>query len=183
MTTQPNSQGGSEPTTDPIAEKLRDKYTFLKPCLVSTEPDAHTVGIKIGVQSFHLDGYQENKESAEWFRLMLGKAFATLTADARADSAARIAELEGKIQTMKNSVTMACVELPNVSDYIQQIEANKDALRAELLQAGRALEFLLDMQNGVPLLDREKQYNQSVDASRAALSLPHLTALLKQEGR
>lgn len=53
--------------------ELRDKYTILKPCCVAGVPDAHTVWIQVGVQSFCLDGYH-TKAEAEWMRLMVGKA-------------------------------------------------------------------------------------------------------------
>lgn len=62
----------------PTAELLRDAFTYIQPCCVDGEPDAHTVWIKVGVQSFSIDGYQDTKEEAEWMRLMLGKAFLTM---------------------------------------------------------------------------------------------------------
>lgn len=55
--------------------ELAKKYTSIKPCIVDGEPDAHTTQIKIGNQSFRIDGYQETKEEAEWMCEMLGKAF------------------------------------------------------------------------------------------------------------
>ncbi len=58
------------------AEKFRDEYTFSQPCCVNGEPDAQTVWLKIGNQSFSLDGYHGSEEVA-YFRLMLGKALAT----------------------------------------------------------------------------------------------------------
>jgi hypothetical protein len=60
------------------AKRLREQFTFIKPCCVEGEPDAHTTWIKVGVQSFSLSGYQETKESAEWYRDMLALAFETI---------------------------------------------------------------------------------------------------------
>lgn len=54
--------------------RLRDKYTFCQPIIVDDEPDAHTVWLKVEGQSFCLDSYWANKEEAEWFQAMLGKA-------------------------------------------------------------------------------------------------------------
>ncbi len=61
-----------------LAELLRDEHTFSKPCCVNETPDAHTVWLKIGNQSFCIDGYQETKKAADWMRFMLGKALANL---------------------------------------------------------------------------------------------------------
>ena len=60
------------------AEQLRDEFTLSKPCCVDGTPDAQTVWLKIGVQSFCLDGYQDTKEEADWMRLTLGKALKNL---------------------------------------------------------------------------------------------------------
>lgn len=65
---------------DELATTLRDKYTFARPICVDETPDAHTVWVKIGVQSFCIDGYQDTKEEADWMRLMIGKAFVTMLA-------------------------------------------------------------------------------------------------------
>ena len=79
-----NTPKTTEPTapavasSDLLAETLRDKYTFSRPCCVDETPDAQTVWLKIGNQSFCIDGYQDTKEEADWMRLMLGKALATL---------------------------------------------------------------------------------------------------------
>ena len=56
------------------SERFKEKYTFKKPCCIDGEPDAQTVWIKIGGQSFQLDGYQDDEESADWYRHMIGKA-------------------------------------------------------------------------------------------------------------
>lgn len=63
------------------AEYLRDKYTFAKPCVVGGDeefPEAQTVWLKIGVQSFRLDGFFETKQDAEWTRSMLGVALLSM---------------------------------------------------------------------------------------------------------
>lgn len=69
-------------TEDELAIILRDKYTFARRVCVDETPDAHTVWIKIGVQSFCIDGYQDTKKEADWMRLMIGKAFVTMLATA-----------------------------------------------------------------------------------------------------
>lgn len=74
----PLPQGQSVPTGQATPEMLRDKYTFSRECCVDGEPNARTVWIKIGNQSFSLDGYQDDEETADWMRLMLGKAFAVM---------------------------------------------------------------------------------------------------------
>lgn len=67
-----------EAALDELAKNMRDKYTMKKPCLVNDDgtPDAHTVWLVVGVQSFCLDGYMDTAEEADWMRLMLGKALA-----------------------------------------------------------------------------------------------------------
>lgn len=63
---------------DELALRLAHLYTFKRPVCVNETPDAHTVWLKIGVQSFCIDGYQDTAEEAEWMRLMLGHALATV---------------------------------------------------------------------------------------------------------
>ncbi len=58
-----------------------DKFTLAKPCCVDGTPDAHTVWLKIGVQSFCIDGYQDTKEDADWMRKMLAKALMNFLLD------------------------------------------------------------------------------------------------------
>lgn len=67
-----------------LAQRLRDKFTFAKPCIVHDAPDAQTVWIKVGDQSFQIDGYQETKADADWMRLMIGKALLSLLLDTEA---------------------------------------------------------------------------------------------------
>ena len=55
--------------------RVRNSYTVAKP---RADNITYTVWIKIGNQSFCLDGYQETKENAEWMRTMLGKALLTV---------------------------------------------------------------------------------------------------------
>ena len=69
------------------AEKLRDKYTRSRPVCVEGCPTAQTVWLRIGVQAFCLDGYQETKREANWMRLMLGKALETLLVNETAQAA------------------------------------------------------------------------------------------------
>ena len=55
------------------------EFTFLKPCIVENEPDAHTVWLKVGPQEFCVSSIAcETKEEAEWMRLMLAKAIVAL---------------------------------------------------------------------------------------------------------
>lgn len=55
-------------------EQLRNNFTAQKRCCVDGEPEARTVWLQVGNQSFGLDGYQDNDQEAEWMRLMLAKA-------------------------------------------------------------------------------------------------------------
>jgi hypothetical protein len=67
---------------DELVGKLRDKYTMCKPCGADVAPDAHTVWLKVGVQSFCVTVLPcETKKSAEWMREMLAKALATVVAE------------------------------------------------------------------------------------------------------
>lgn len=67
---------------DPVVSRLREQYTLCKPCCVDGEPDAHTVWLKVGVQSFCVTSFAcETKDEAEWTRDMLAKALATVVAE------------------------------------------------------------------------------------------------------
>jgi hypothetical protein len=62
-------------------DALRDAYTFKKECVVGGEEELqYTVWLRIGNQSFTLDGYH-NEEDAEYFRLMLGKAIRVILSE------------------------------------------------------------------------------------------------------
>lgn len=62
--------------------RLRARYTLCKPCCVDGEPDAHTVWLKVGVQSFCVTPFAcETKGEAEWMRDMLANALATVLAE------------------------------------------------------------------------------------------------------
>lgn len=64
------------------------QYTLCKPCCVDGEPDAHTVWLKVGVQSFCVTSFAcETKDEAEWTRDMLAKALATVVAESANDQA------------------------------------------------------------------------------------------------
>lgn len=63
------------------ARSLADAYTFAKPCCVSDTPDAHTIWIKVGNQSFSIDGYQDTLAEANWMRFMLGKAIQAILSE------------------------------------------------------------------------------------------------------
>lgn len=88
------------------ARSLADTYTFAKPCCVSDTPDAHTVWIKVGNQSFSIDGYQDTLAEANWMRLMLGKAIQTILSEnfnaagaapvSQKDSSSAVRNAEGK---------------------------------------------------------------------------------------
>ena len=64
-----------------VVDTLKERYTLKKPCCVSDEPDAHTVWLKIGNQSFRLDGYFETADEAEWMRKMLATALMNFQLD------------------------------------------------------------------------------------------------------
>ena len=52
---------------------MYERYTKHQPVLIEGEPDAQTVWLRVGVQSFCV-GEAENEEHAIWRRLMLAKA-------------------------------------------------------------------------------------------------------------
>lgn len=70
-------------------DQIKDEYTISKPCCVEDMPDAKTVWLKVGAQSFCLDGYQDTTEEAEWLRLMLGKALSEIIRSETAHQPAR----------------------------------------------------------------------------------------------
>lgn len=66
----------------PLAGRLREQYTLCRPCCVDGEPDAHTVWLKVGVQSFCVTSFAcETKDEAEWTRDMLAKALEKVVAE------------------------------------------------------------------------------------------------------
>lgn len=67
---------------DPVILRLREQYTLCKPCCVDGEPDAHTVWLKVGGQSFCVTSFAcDTKDEAEWMRDMLAKALAKVVAE------------------------------------------------------------------------------------------------------
>lgn len=60
----------------PQERHLFETYTRKKPVTVHGEPGAHTVWLKVGVQSFQINDYCETAEHADWMRSMLAKALA-----------------------------------------------------------------------------------------------------------
>jgi len=74
---EPESTGSSEL----LVQELVDKYTTKKPIAIEGEPDAHTVRLTVGVQSFQINDYCENQEHADWLRTMLGKAIHSILAE------------------------------------------------------------------------------------------------------
>lgn len=58
---------------------IRDGYTLIKPCCVDKTPDAHTVWLKVGSQSFCVTPLAcDTKQEAEWFRERLATALSTM---------------------------------------------------------------------------------------------------------
>ncbi len=58
-------------------ENLKQKYTFAQDCVCEGEPDAKTVWLKVGVQSFKF-GETEDAQSAEWMRDMMAHALSKI---------------------------------------------------------------------------------------------------------
>jgi hypothetical protein len=109
-------------------EWFRDSFTFIKPCCVDGEPDAQTVWIRAGNQSFSLDGYRETKEEAEWMRLMLGKAFAAMAEDTiQRCLSAKVERRDGATSVSSQTPPPS---LPTVPD------APKDALKEAMKHPG-----------------------------------------------
>jgi len=65
-----------------IIDDIKAKYTFIKPCCVEGEPDAHTVWLKVGNQLFCVTPQAcDTEQDAEWFRNMLAGALASVVND------------------------------------------------------------------------------------------------------
>ena len=58
-----------------LMKLLTQKYSLIKPCVVEDEPDAHTVWLKVGVQSFCITPIAcESEDAALWMQRQLCKA-------------------------------------------------------------------------------------------------------------
>ena len=65
-------------------DRLSRKYTFIQPCVVEGSPDAHTVWLKVGVQSFCVTHLAcDTKDEAKWMQKMLVKALARIILNER----------------------------------------------------------------------------------------------------
>jgi hypothetical protein len=64
-----------------------ERYTEIKPIVVDGSPDAHTLWLKVGNQSFILSAggqvFHDTKQEAEWARDMLCIALDAMTQDKR----------------------------------------------------------------------------------------------------
>ncbi len=58
-----------------------EKYVEITPCVVDGEPNAQTVRLKVGVQSFTINYYSKDMHHAEWMRDMLCNALAKIVAE------------------------------------------------------------------------------------------------------
>ena len=62
-------------TESDLMKLLTQKYSLIEPCVVEDEPDAHTVWLKVGVQSFCITPIAcESEEAALWMQRQLCKA-------------------------------------------------------------------------------------------------------------
>lgn len=55
-----------------------ERFVEMKEVVVEGEPDAQTIWLKIGVQSFRINDYCEDQHHAEWMRDMLCNALANM---------------------------------------------------------------------------------------------------------
>jgi hypothetical protein len=70
--------------TNRLNDLLSLKYTFIQPCVVEDEWDAHTVWLKVDGQSFCVTPLAcDTKEEAEWMQKMLVKALARIILNER----------------------------------------------------------------------------------------------------
>ena len=60
----------------PLEQRCYDEFTKRQPVVIQGEPEAQTVWLRVGVQSFCMDAPAENAEEADWRRAMLAKALA-----------------------------------------------------------------------------------------------------------
>lgn len=108
------------PPYDFTPESLRDEFTYSQPCCVDGEPDAHTTWIKVGVQSFAIDGYQETKEAADWMRLMLGKAFQAMISSVGAGVSSPAAGASLPESSLEKTARQMAEVLQDLSEYYKQ---------------------------------------------------------------
>lgn len=66
-------------------KQIREKYTFTDPIEIENEPDAHSVYLKVGVQSFYLNNC-EDKKHADWMRDMLSNALGNMVREIKNQS-------------------------------------------------------------------------------------------------
>jgi hypothetical protein len=59
-------------------QRMFDQFTAKRHVIVPDWPDAHTVMIKVGVQSFDVNDPRENPDEADWMRAMIAKALAAV---------------------------------------------------------------------------------------------------------
>lgn len=64
-------------SNDLLVRRIRRDYTLSKSVVIEDEPDARTVWLKVGVQSFEV-ATAESEEHAEWYRDMLANALAAI---------------------------------------------------------------------------------------------------------
>ena len=64
-----------------LQQRLFDRYTRHQPLTIEREPDAQTVWLDVGNQSFRFDYNAESVEQAIWYRQMLAKALSVIEHD------------------------------------------------------------------------------------------------------
>lgn len=73
----------------PLELEIYGHYTKRKPCVIEGSPDAQTVWLQVGVQSFQVGSAHDTAESADWLRAMLAKALAAIHSEGYSKAAKR----------------------------------------------------------------------------------------------
>ncbi len=99
MKNEQDSKTISDPavaSSDLLAAYIRRTYTIARKCWVEDEPDAHTVVLKVGNQSFVIGALAcETLHEAEWTRTMLANGLANLARESMAANG-KISEVAGR---------------------------------------------------------------------------------------
>jgi hypothetical protein len=71
-----------------LEKTMLHNYTHISPCVIEDMPDAHSAWLTVGAQGFCVTPQGcETAEEAEWMRVMLAKALATIVLSTQKEEA------------------------------------------------------------------------------------------------
>ena len=155
-------------------------FTFLKPCIVENEPDAHTVWLKVGSQEFCVSSIAcETKEEAEWMQTMLAKAIVALWEHRskaerdtlHAELAAVVQFLEGREKVIEASIAAEVLAGNAVKESIE---------RHALIEVQEALKVVRSSAAARALLDELARLRDEVKAYEGGMLHDHLVAQIQK---